>query len=40
MVAVTCRLLGRIHTGEVTPMETVVYGLTAAFGLDFSELLA
>jgi hypothetical protein len=35
MGAVTCYLLGRIFTGEVTPIETVVYGLTAAFGLDF-----
>jgi|Tabmets5t2r1_1033131.scaffolds.fasta_scaffold95952_2 hypothetical protein len=33
--AVTCYLLGRIFTGEVTPMETVVYALTAAVGLDF-----
>jgi hypothetical protein len=33
--AVTCYLLARIFTGEVTPAETVVYGATAAFGLDF-----
>src|SRR5262245_54347843 len=35
MGAVTCYLLGRIFTGEVTPLETVVYGVTAAFGLQF-----
>jgi hypothetical protein len=35
MGAVTCYLLGRIITGEVAPIETVVYGLTAAFGLNF-----
>jgi hypothetical protein len=35
MGAVTCYLLGRIFTGEVAPIETVVYGLTAAFGLNF-----
>ncbi|MET0762740.1 MAG: hypothetical protein ABWZ63_10470 [Thermoleophilaceae bacterium] len=35
MGAVTCYLLGRIFTGEVSPIETVIYGLTAAFGLDF-----
>jgi hypothetical protein len=33
--AVTCYLLGRIFTGAVTPIETVVYGVTAAFGLDY-----
>jgi hypothetical protein len=32
---VTCYLLGRIFTGEATPVETVVYGVTAAFGLEF-----
>jgi hypothetical protein len=32
---VTCYLLGRIFTGEATPIETAVYGVTAAFGLEF-----
>jgi hypothetical protein len=32
---VSCYLLGRIFTGEATPIETVVYGMTAAFGLEF-----
>jgi hypothetical protein len=32
---VTCYLLGRIFTGEATPIETLVYGVTAAFGLEF-----
>jgi hypothetical protein len=35
MAAVTCYLLARIFTGEVSPLETVVYGATAAFGLEF-----
>lgn len=35
MAAVTCYLLGRIFAGEVTPLETVVYGATAALGLEF-----
>ena len=35
MAAVTCYLLGRVFAGDSTPPETVVYGLTAAFGLDF-----
>jgi hypothetical protein len=33
--AVTCYLLGRLFAGEVGPVETVVYGMTAAFGLEF-----
>ena len=33
--AVTCYLLGRIFTGQADPIETVVYGVTAAFGLNF-----
>jgi hypothetical protein len=33
--AVSCYLLGRIFSGEATPIETVVYGMTAAFGLEF-----
>jgi len=35
MAAVTCYLLGRVFAGEAWHPETVVYGLTAAFGLDF-----
>jgi hypothetical protein len=33
--AVTCYLLGRIFGGDATPVEVVVYGVTAAFGLEF-----
>jgi hypothetical protein len=32
---VTCYLLGRILAGAVTPIEFVVYGATAACGLEF-----
>jgi hypothetical protein len=32
---VTCYLLGRIFTGGVSPFEMVVYGATAAFGLEY-----
>jgi hypothetical protein len=35
MMAVTCYLLGRIFAGPATPLETMVYGATAAFGLEF-----
>ena len=35
MAAVTCYLLGRVFAGETSHPETLVYGLTAAFGLDF-----
>lgn len=35
MAAVSCYLLGRIFTGEATPIEVVVYGGTAAVGLEF-----
>jgi hypothetical protein len=35
MAAVTCYLLGRVFAGETSYPETLVYGLTAAFGLDF-----
>ena len=35
MAAVTCYLLGRVFAGETSQPETLVYGLTAAFGLDF-----
>jgi hypothetical protein len=33
--AVTCYLLARIFAGEAAAIETLVYGLTAAFGLNF-----
>ena len=32
---VTCYLLGRILTGVAAPAEVVVYGITAAFGLEY-----
>ena len=35
MAAVTCYLLGRILSGEANPAEVVVYGATAAVGLEF-----
>jgi hypothetical protein len=35
VTAVTCYLLARIFGGGATPVETVVYGGTAAFGLEF-----
>jgi hypothetical protein len=35
VAAVTCYLLGRIFSGDATPIETVVYGATAALGLEF-----
>jgi hypothetical protein len=35
MAAVTCYLLGRVFAGDTSHPETVVYGLTAAFGLEF-----
>jgi hypothetical protein len=39
MAAVTCYLLGRVFaeaaTGAPGAVEVAVYGLTAAFGLDF-----
>ncbi|HEY1275786.1 MAG TPA: hypothetical protein VGF25_12780 [Thermoleophilaceae bacterium] len=39
MAAVTCYLLGRVFaevaTGAPGALEVAVYGLTAAFGLDF-----
>jgi hypothetical protein len=35
VAAVTCYLLGRIFAGPATPLEVVVYGATAAFGLEF-----
>jgi hypothetical protein len=35
MAAVTCYLLGRVFAGDTSHPETVVYGATAAFGLEF-----
>ena len=35
IAAVTCYLLGRVFSGEASQPETVVYGMTAAFGLEF-----
>jgi hypothetical protein len=35
VMVVTCYLLARIFGGAATPVETVVYGATAAFGLEF-----
>jgi hypothetical protein len=38
MSAVTCYLLGRVFAEAVmgpSPVEVVVYGITAAFGLDY-----
>lgn len=32
---VTCFLLGRIFGGDAAPVEVVVYGMTAAFGLEY-----
>jgi hypothetical protein len=32
---VTCYLLGRIFSGAAAPAEVVVYGVTAAFGLEY-----
>lgn len=35
VAVVSCYLLGRIFAGAATPIETVVYGATAAFGVEF-----
>lgn len=35
IAAVTCYLLGRVFAGDTSHPEAVVYGVTAAFGLDF-----
>jgi hypothetical protein len=35
MAAVTGYLLARVFSGESSQPETLVYGLTAAFGLEF-----
>jgi hypothetical protein len=32
---VTCYLLARVFTGAANPAEMVVYGMTAAFGLEY-----
>jgi hypothetical protein len=32
---VTCYLLGRILSGAAGPAEVLVYGVTAAFGLEY-----
>jgi hypothetical protein len=32
---VTCYLLGRLFAGAAAPSEVVIYGMTAAFGLEF-----
>jgi hypothetical protein len=32
---VTCYLLGRVLSGAADPAEVVVYGMTAAFGLEY-----
>jgi hypothetical protein len=32
---VTCYLLGRMLGGAAAPMEVLVYGVTAAFGLEY-----
>jgi hypothetical protein len=32
---VTCYLLGRIFGGAAAPLEVLVYGMTAAFGLEY-----
>jgi hypothetical protein len=35
IAAVTCYLLGRVFAGDNSSPEMLVYGLTAAFGLEF-----
>jgi hypothetical protein len=32
---VTCYLLGRVFAGPAAPVEVGVYGVTAAFGLEY-----
>ncbi len=32
---VTCYLLSQIFSGAAAPVEVVVYGMTAAFGLEY-----
>ena len=38
VAAVTCFLLGRIFAGTAAPFEVVIYGATAAFGLEFAPV--
>jgi len=35
IAAVTCYLLGCVFSGDASPPEIVIYGMTAAFGLEF-----
>jgi hypothetical protein len=35
VAVVTCYLLGRILSGAAAPVEVVVYGMTAAFGMEY-----
>ena len=35
VAAVTCYLLARVFAGATGPLEIIVYGGTAAFGLEF-----
>jgi hypothetical protein len=35
VAAVTCYLLARVFAGAASPLEIIVYGGTAAFGLEF-----
>ena len=35
IAAVTCYLRGRVFSGDASHPEIVVYGMTAAFGLEF-----
>jgi len=35
IAAVTCYVLGRVFSAEASDPETVVYGITAAFRLEF-----
>lgn len=32
---VTCYLLARVFTGAANPVEIAIYGMTAAFGLEY-----
>jgi hypothetical protein len=35
VAVVTCYLLARVFAGAANPVEVVVYGMTAAFGLEY-----
>jgi hypothetical protein len=35
VAVVTCYLLGRVFSDPAAPAEVVVYGVTAAFGLEY-----